>query len=125
LIDELMGAFIGGSLPTLRSRWNQGPADEKHTPSFFFQCLRPDAISGESFAQKRTQNQNVKAVIGDILGYGNEKCLLPGQPEAEAAQLSDKLGGLLFTAEEIDAFAEIAKEAGTTLDRAALRTATI
>jgi hypothetical protein len=29
LIDELVGAFIGGSLPTLRSRWNQGPPDEK------------------------------------------------------------------------------------------------
>src|SRR6185295_13251065 len=41
LIDELVGAFIGGSLPTLRSRWNQGPNDEKRTPSFFFQAIKP------------------------------------------------------------------------------------
>ena len=26
---ELIGAFTGGSLPTLRSRWETGPADEK------------------------------------------------------------------------------------------------
>ncbi|MDQ3439902.1 MAG: Ldh family oxidoreductase, partial [Planctomycetota bacterium] len=36
LIDEIYGAFIGGSLPTLRSRWGTGPADEKRTPAFFF-----------------------------------------------------------------------------------------
>ena len=121
LIDELLGAFIGGSLPTLRSRWDTGPKDEKHTPNFFFQCIRADAISGEDFAQKRTQTQNVKAVIADILGHGNEKCLLPGQPEAMAAALSDKMGGLLFTAAEIDAFEQIAGEAGVKLDRTALR----
>ena len=34
LINEIVGAFIGGSLPTLRSRWDQEPA-EKHTCSFF------------------------------------------------------------------------------------------
>src|SRR5262245_9033976 len=37
LIDELYAAYIGGSIPTLRSRWNQGAADEKRTPNFFFQ----------------------------------------------------------------------------------------
>src|SRR5438552_426745 len=37
LIDELVGAFIGGSLPTLRSRWNLGPPDEKTPPSLFLQ----------------------------------------------------------------------------------------
>jgi L-2-hydroxycarboxylate dehydrogenase (NAD+) len=121
LIDEIMAAYIGGSTPTLRSRWNTGPADEKRTPAFFFQCIRPEALSGENFAQGRTQSQNVKAVLQDILGHGNEKCLLPGQPEAQAAALSDKLGGLIFTAAEIDAFDLIAKEAGVKLDRSALR----
>ena len=121
LIDEILAAYIGGSLPTLRSRWTQGPPDEKHTPSFFFQCIHPEAISGQSFAQGRTQSQNVQAVIRDVLGHGNENCLLPGQPEAEAAKRSDQLGGLLFTAAEIDAFAEIAKEAGVPFDRSALR----
>jgi LDH2 family malate/lactate/ureidoglycolate dehydrogenase len=121
LIDELIGAYIGGSLPTLRSRWTEGPKEEKHTPAFFFQCIRPEAIAGDNFAMGRTQTQNVKAVIQDILGHGNEKSLLPGQLEAQAAALSDKLGGLLFTAAEIDAFEQIATEAKVKLDRTALR----
>ncbi len=115
LIDELYGAYMGGSLPTLRSRWSTGPADEKRTPAFFFQCIRPDAISGE-FAQGRDQSANVKAVIQDILGHGNEKCMLPGQPEAMSAKQSDEQGGLLFSAAEIDAFAHIAQEAGVPFD---------
>jgi ureidoglycolate dehydrogenase (NAD+) len=121
LIDEIMGGFVGGSLPTLRSRWGTGPADEKRTPAFFFQCIRPEAIAGE-FAQGRSQQDNLRAVLKDILGHGNETCLLPGQPEAEAAKKSDGLGGLLFTAAEVDAFDAIAKEAGMTLDRGKLRT---
>jgi LDH2 family malate/lactate/ureidoglycolate dehydrogenase len=116
LIDELLAAYIGGSLPTLRSRWNTGPKDEKHTPNFFFQCIRPDAITGDDFAQHRSQNENVKAVIADVLGHGNEKSMLPGQIEAEAATLSKKHGGLLFTAAEIDAFAKIAAEASVRFD---------
>jgi LDH2 family malate/lactate/ureidoglycolate dehydrogenase len=121
LIDELLAAYIGGSTPVLRSRWNVGPADEKRTPSFFFQCMRPDAIDCGQFAQGRNQIQNVKAVVQDILGHGNDKCLLPGQIEAEAAALSDKHGGLLFTAAEIDALSQIAQEAKFKLDRAQLR----
>src|SRR5215207_6124957 len=97
LIDEILAGFIGGSTPTLRSRWNTGPADEKRTPAFFFQCIHPDAIAGE-FAQGRSQQQNLKAVLDDILGHGNEKCMLPGQPEAEAFKKSEQAGGLLFTA---------------------------
>jgi ureidoglycolate dehydrogenase (NAD+) len=120
LIDELLGAYIGGSLPTLRSRWGMGPTGEKHTPSFFFQCIRPDAIAGDDFAQGRSQSENVQAVIRDILGHGNENCLLPGQPEAQAAALSEKHGGLLFTLAEIDAFGEIALEARVSFERAML-----
>ncbi|HXE53718.1 MAG TPA: Ldh family oxidoreductase [Tepidisphaeraceae bacterium] len=112
LIDELYSAYIGGSIPTLRSRWKMGPPDEKRTPTFFFQCLRPDAIDGGDFAQGRTQAQNVKAVIEDIRGHGNHTAMLPGQLEAEAAALSRKHAGLLFTDAEIKAFVEIANEAG-------------
>src|SRR5688572_8434860 len=96
LIDEIFAGFIGGSTPTLRSRWNTGPGDEKRTPAFFFQCIHPDAIAGE-FARGRSQQQNLKAVLDDILGHGNEKCMLPGQPEAEAFKKSEQAGGLLFT----------------------------
>jgi L-2-hydroxycarboxylate dehydrogenase (NAD+) len=121
LIDELVAAYIGGSLPTLRSRWGTGASDEKHTPNFFFQCIRPDALDCGDFAQKRTQAKNVKAVIDDIKGHGNEKCTLPGEPEARAAALSKQHNGLLFTKAEIDAFAEIAREAGVSFDSKVLK----
>jgi len=121
LIDELLAAYTGGSLPTLRSRWNTGPADEKRTPAFYFQCMRPEAIDCGNFAQGRKQIQNVKSVIQDILGHGNDKSILPGQIEADAARLSDKHGGLLFTAAEVDALGQIAEEAQFKFDRAKLR----
>ena len=127
LIDELMAAYVGGSLPTIRNRWDQVKQrpGEKGTCCFYFQCIRADAVSGDDFAQNRTQARNVKAVIDDVLGHGNERCMLPGQPEAQAAALSATHGGLLFTAAEIDAFAEIATEAGVWFDRSKLRTVEI
>lgn len=111
LINELVGAFIGGSLPTLRSRWDRQP-EEKHTPSFYFQVIHPEAMAGGDFALGRTQAENVKAVMADILGHGNESCLLPGQIEAQAAARSAAQGGLLFSPAEIDGFNELAEECG-------------
>ncbi len=110
LINELVGAFIGGSLPTLRSR--EIPEGEKRTPAFYFQVIHPDAISGGAFARGRDQAGNVKAVIDDILGHGNENCLLPGQIEARWAERVVRAGGLLFTEAEIRAFNEVAEECG-------------
>lgn len=110
LINEIVGGFIGGSLPTLRSR--EIPEGEKRTPAFYFQVIHPDAISGGAFAKGRNQTENVKAVIEDVLGHGNEHCLLPGQLEAQWAERVQKAGGLLFTDAEIDAFNEIAEECG-------------
>jgi LDH2 family malate/lactate/ureidoglycolate dehydrogenase len=112
LIDEIMGALIGGSLPTLRGKnLDDG---EKHTTSFFFQVIHPNALNAGAFAKSRNQQQNVKAVLQDILGPGNEKCMLPGQIEAEAAANTAKHGGLLFTKAEMDAFGEIAVECEVT-----------
>jgi L-2-hydroxycarboxylate dehydrogenase (NAD+) len=117
LINELVGALIGGSLPTRRSRWpkpgEDAPADEKYTPAFFFQVIHPDALSGGAFACGRDQAGNVRAVIEDILGHGNEGCLLPGQIEAEAAKRSEAAGGLLFSTAEVKAFDAIAAEVGS------------
>ena len=121
LIDELYAAYIGGSLPTIRNRWDKVTPGEKGTCAFYFQCIRPDAIDGGDFAKNRTQQQNVKAVIADILGHGNEKSMLPGQIEAESAAQSKKHGGLLFTAAEVDAFAAIAKEADVAFDPKAFK----
>lgn len=111
LINEIMAAYIGGSLPTLRSRWDTQP-DEKHTPCFYFQVIHPDAISGGAFSQGRSQAENVEAVLKDILSEGNANCLLPGQIEAEARRRTEKHGGLLFSKEEIAALNHIAEEAG-------------
>lgn len=121
LANEIVAAFIGGSLPTVRGRWVED--GEKHTTCFFFQVWRPEAMSGGAFAGGRNQQENVRAVIGDILGHGNERCLLPGQPEAEFAQRSRQAGGLLFTTAELDAFDEIARECGQQLwERRSLKT---
>jgi len=111
LINEIVAAMIGGSLPTIRSRGTGGPG-EKHGCAFFFQVIHPEAISGGGFACGRSQAANVKAVLADILGHGNEACMLPGQVEAEAAARSDAAGGLLFSAAEIEALNTIAREAG-------------
>ncbi|MFM7035987.1 MAG: Ldh family oxidoreductase [Planctomycetia bacterium] len=110
LINELVAAFVGGSLPTLRNR--PAEADEKRTCVFFFQVIHPDAISGGAFAKGRSQAANVKAVLADILGHGNEPCMLPGQAEAEAAARSEKAGGLFFSRAEVEALNKIAHEAG-------------
>jgi L-2-hydroxycarboxylate dehydrogenase (NAD+) len=110
LINELVGGMIGGSLPTLRSRWTDG--DEKHSCAFFFQVIHPDAINSGAFAKGRNQSQNLKAVIQDILGHGNESVMLPGQPEAEFGKKTAAAGGLLFSDAEVESFNELAVECG-------------
>ncbi|MFM7243477.1 MAG: Ldh family oxidoreductase [Planctomycetaceae bacterium] len=119
LINELVAGFIGGSLPTIRSR--AAVAGEKQGCAFFFQVIHPEALSGGAFAKGRSQAGNVKAVLDDILGHGNEQCMLPGQLEAQAAARTAQAGGLLFSTAEVAALNEIAHEAGVTpLDPAAL-----
>jgi ureidoglycolate dehydrogenase (NAD+) len=121
LIDELYAAYIGGSLPTIRSRPEIAPQGEKTTPSFFFQVIHPEALNTASFPLGRNQSSNVKAVVKDILSHGNEKCMLPGQIEHEAALKSQKASGLVFTEAEIAEFAKIAAEVGVPLDPKSLK----
>jgi LDH2 family malate/lactate/ureidoglycolate dehydrogenase len=125
LIDELYAAYIGGSRPTIRSRWGTGARDEKHTTNFFFQCIRPDAISCDDFAESRKQRENVNAVLEDIRGHGNDGAMLPGQIEANGAALSKIHGWLIFTAAEVAEFEHIANEAGVKFDKAAMKTVEI
>lgn len=127
LINELVAAMIGGSLPTLRSRPQDAPAGEKTTPSFFFQVIHPEALDCGAFAAKRNQAANVKAVLEDILGHGNSppegRTMLPGQIEHEAAVRSEKAGGLIFSEAEVAEFAQVAREAGVEFDPTTLRRA--
>jgi len=123
LVNELLAAFTGSGIPYLRGKWNEGPADEKHTPHFFFQCIKAEALDCDNFPAGRTQKTNVKAVIEDIRNHGNDNVMLPGQLEANAAALTAKYGGLLFTKAEIDAFNEIATACGAqSWDTAKLKT---
>lgn len=108
LINEILASFIGGSLPTLRSR--EIPEGEKRTPSFYFQVIHPEAVSGGAFAAGRNQTENVRAVIDDIKSHGNEGIFLPGQDFAQAESRTKNAGGLLFSEAEIDEFNHIAKE---------------
>jgi L-2-hydroxycarboxylate dehydrogenase (NAD+) len=110
LINEIVAGFIGGSLPTIRSRTHV--PGEKQACAFFFQVIHPDAISSGVFAQGRSQSDNVKAVLADVLGHGNEKCMLPGQLEATFATRSEKAGGLLFSKAEIEEFNKVAEHIG-------------
>ena len=71
-------------------------------------------MNAGAFAKGRTQSQNVKAVIDDILGHGNENCVIPGQFEAEAAARCAKNGGLLFSEAEIQAARAIMNRLGLT-----------
>ena len=112
LINEVMGAYIGGSLPTIRGRADQKPEGEKTTSAFYFQVIHPDALSGGDFAKGRDQAANVQAVISDIFQEGNEKAIVPGQFEAAFQKRSDEAGGLLFTRAELSEFNELAAEVG-------------
>lgn len=108
LINELIAAYIGGSLPTHRGR-TAPSEDEKTSTSFFFQIIHPEALSTNNFAANRNQTQNIQAVINNILGTGNENSILPGQLEAQAAQRSEQAGGLLFTDAELTELNNIAQ----------------
>jgi len=124
LINEIVAAFIGGSLPTLRSRPESVPAgvtDEKTTPNFFFQVIHPDALDCGAFARGRDRAANVKAVLDDVMGHGNRetgRCILPGELEHNAARRSQAAGGLLFTDAEVAELKHIADEAGCAFDAA-------
>ena len=122
LVNELVAALVGGSLPTIRNR--SAVAGEKQGCVFFFQVIHPDAVNAGAFAAGRSQAENVKAVLADILGHGNDTCMLPGQLEAEAAQRTCRSGGLLFSTAEVAALNELAREAGVPeIDPATLATA--
>ena len=119
LYNEVIGALIGGSLPTLRG--SQATGGEKGSCTFYFQVIHPDAIGSGLFAKGRSQAENLKAVLDDVFAHGNETATLPGQIEAQAAAVSEKANGLLFTTAEVEAMNEIARECGQPeLDAASL-----
>jgi len=120
LVNELIGALTGGSLPTLRSRPHLAAEGEKITSNFFFQVIHPEALDCGLFAQGRDQAQNIKAVLEDILGHGNTapggRTILPGQIEHDAAVCCENAGGLIFSEVEVKSLKKIAQECGHDFD---------
>lgn len=113
LINELFAGWIGGSVPTIRGRYGfQIPKGERQSCAFYFQVIHPEAIQSENFAQGRSVEENVSSILKDILGHGNDQCLIPGQLEARMKQKSDEVQGLLFTQKEIEELNRIAKDCG-------------
>ncbi len=121
LLNELFAAFTGGAIPTRRG---EVPTDdgEKTTCNLFFLVIHPEALSCNAFSCGRDQKENVKAVLKDVLGHGNESCLLPGQVEAEAARESEAAGGLIFTSAEIESLKTVAADCDAAFDSSSLKT---
>ena len=109
LLNEILGSMTGGSIPTKRGI----PRDvhgEKYACNFFFQVIHPEVFDAGAFAHGRSQVENLKTVLDDVLKEGNEGCLLPGEPEARFAERSERNGGLLFSEKELDEFDEVAEQ---------------
>ena len=115
LLNEIMGAMSGGSLPTLRGIPKDIP-EEKFSCNFFFQVIHPEAFDAGNFAGNRNQGDNLQAVLDDVLKEGNENCLLPGQMEAQFAKKSETNQGLLFSNKELEEFAGLAKDTDVEFD---------
>lgn len=101
LIDELYAAYVGGHLPTRRGRFNKSEKHgEKQSSVFVFKAIHPEALSSNNFALNNSQDSNIKQVIEDILGHGNEGAVLPGWFESVYRKRCEDKKGLIFTKKE-------------------------
>ena len=81
-------------------------------------------LQGRHILRQQIVTDCYTQLLADVLGHGNEQCMLPGQIEAQAAARSDAAGGLLFSKAEVEALNEIAAEAGVApFDISTLKTA--
>jgi L-2-hydroxycarboxylate dehydrogenase (NAD+) len=74
------------------------PVCQHKKPCFYFQVIRPEALSGGAFASG--------------LSHGSEHCLLPGELEARWAKKCARNNGLLFSRHEIRQLNQIATACG-------------
>jgi len=115
LLNEVFAAMIGAYLPKLRGR--PSPSGQKNTCCFHFMAIHPEAISSGSFEGARTMDQNLHAVLENIL-TGNDNTRIPGANAAKWRERSRSAGGLLFTPSELNALNDLAKQAGVSpIDR--------
>lgn len=97
LVNEIFGALGGGPIPTARGKFNKNQNQKDLNTTFCFQVINP-AIFGD----KKDYESNLKKVIADILGEGNELCILPGQLEYFAFQEFERDRLLTFTDSEYE-----------------------
>ena len=112
LIDELYAAYIGGSLPTIRNRWDKVPAGREGHLLLLLPVhpARRDErrrLRRGPQPERRTSRRSSTTSSATAM----TSACSPGQIEAAGAALSQKHGGLLFTEAEVKALAEIAAEA--------------
>lgn len=88
LVNELYAGFVGAPLPTLRGSEDNGS-------TFYFHVIKPDAINIDS-----TPMQIIN-ILEDIK-KGNPDTIFPGQLENEFSIKSEKAGGFIFTANEMN-----------------------
>lgn len=120
LINELFAATIGGFKPTLRGK--PSADGEKTCSCFYFMAIHPEALAGDSYSSGRSMDENLRLVIENIIGApGNENARIPGAKSARWRQQCATAGGLLLTRSEIDAFNQLAQEAGVPRLSAPLR----
>ncbi len=121
LVNEIFAAMIGAYLPKLRGR--PSPSGQKNTCCFHFMAIHPEAISSGNFEGGQTMDQNIRAILQNIL-TGNDGARIPGASAARWRQRSRSAGGLLFNPSELSALNELAKNAGVTpVDHSELSTA--
>jgi len=103
-MNEIIGAFIGGSLPTIRNRWGQAEGDKGRARSSS-QVWKPEAMSAGAFAKGPHPTAEREGVIEDILGHGQRSLHAAGNNSRRRRPARcAKNGGLLFSEAEISAF---------------------
>lgn len=100
LLIELFMACVGSSLPTLRCKTSM-PLGERNTSGFFFFAVDICSLAGRDFAQHRSQQENIAAVLTDIL-TDNSAARCPGTSKADHCRLCEQHGGLLLPREDVE-----------------------
>ena len=116
ILVELLTAQIGAGDPRQRSAASQIGATnpEPVTCSFVHFALNTKSFDSIAFPDGRTRAENVEAMVNSLL-QGNGNARLSGLRKWRAKQRSQELGGLLFSAESIEAFQCESKSSGISL----------
>ena len=115
VLIELLSAQIGAGDPRCRSVDSDAvPPGEPVTCTFVHFSLNLKLLDALSFPHGRSRQENVAAMV-DALFQGNGSARLSGLRKWQARQRSQRIGGLLFAPESIEAFRNEAEARGVPL----------